>query len=407
MAAVSSIENPRTPHEQRIAATQFVDQFKQRADCLEYMNFVIMGDAPEHTIVVKFFCLKVLEDWIFLWWNKVDANEQGRMRAGILNLLQNVDHFKESRAIRTKIAKLVSEVGKRQFPQHWPSFIEDLVSFWNTGPESKSEYLVEDCIDTDFNTSLPTQRRQDIIQGITQYMEPLLSFSYTYLFKCVEVVVSYSQISTSTVIQSALLAKTVLQFLKVLLYLAKPIDFYNESYNIIEACVSMLSNITLFPTDSSGNALSTELNTSLIELQQSVGDLLEGLVDHKLPWESFKFFLSQLPKAVTHTCNQLQPPVYHCGRGNVSLEAVLKLYCTLTNTMFTMINNGNIHISHKSFSQDISNEQELCVYVQTLASLSTHLFREQSLRHIPWMKEAAMHIMKCTYVNMLISWLVG
>lgn len=88
---------------------------------------------------MKFFCLKVYEDCLGLLWNKVNDNKRFAMRNGVLILLRNSHKFHDCKPIRVKIAKLVSEVAKRQFPQQWPDFFTDVITTWSTGPASLSE----------------------------------------------------------------------------------------------------------------------------------------------------------------------------------------------------------------------------------------------------------------------------
>ena len=91
-----------------------------------------------HTPTIKFFCLKVLEDWVSLFWNKLSIDDHIQIRKRILDLLLVIEQFSE-KAIRTKISKLITEIAKRQYPQHWPTFIEDIVKCWQEGSYFKSE----------------------------------------------------------------------------------------------------------------------------------------------------------------------------------------------------------------------------------------------------------------------------
>lgn len=73
---------------------------------------------------------------------------------------------------------VIANIAERQFPQQWSSFIERLVPYWIENPSSSigrvlvsmraMEYILSDCFDPDFNSDLPSQRRQDIIAGLRE-----------------------------------------------------------------------------------------------------------------------------------------------------------------------------------------------------------------------------------------------
>jgi hypothetical protein len=107
-----------------------------------------------------------------------------------------------------RLAKLIVEIAKREFPQQWPNFFEEIVEMhWADNVVSKSkvsssssyrmcinyvatfqiclmvfQFLAEDCVDADFNSSLPLKRRDEIIAGMQEGMQPLLTFTYNWLF---------------------------------------------------------------------------------------------------------------------------------------------------------------------------------------------------------------------------------
>lgn len=99
------------------------------------------------------------------------------------------------------------EIAKREFPQQWPTFFQEIVEvYWADNIASKSkvdasffddngkmhddylqiclmvfQFLSEDCVDADFNSSLPLKRRDEIIAGMQEGMQPLLTFTFNWL----------------------------------------------------------------------------------------------------------------------------------------------------------------------------------------------------------------------------------
>ena len=47
------------------------------------------------------------------------------------------------------------------------------------------DFIVPNCIDTDFSSALPTLRRQDILSGIKLQLNPLLVTSYNCLYQSI------------------------------------------------------------------------------------------------------------------------------------------------------------------------------------------------------------------------------
>lgn len=46
------------------------------------------------------------------------------------------------------------------------------------------EFVVEDCVDADFNSSLTASRRNDILTTLKEKQEPLIQYTFTYISQC-------------------------------------------------------------------------------------------------------------------------------------------------------------------------------------------------------------------------------
>jgi len=92
---------------------------------------------------VRFISVKLIEDWIKLWWNKINEQRRIAVKEMIKNLHIGADKFESSRPIRNKISNLISEIAKRLFPQCWTTFFIDIVGIWAQGSPPVSEVLLE------------------------------------------------------------------------------------------------------------------------------------------------------------------------------------------------------------------------------------------------------------------------
>jgi hypothetical protein len=176
--------------------------------------------------VVQFLCLKIMEDWIFLRWNEIGRDEKLFIRSGVMKLLENQSIYEKLPAARTKLAKIIVEIAKRDFPQEWPTFLEEIIQHWaqDVLPKSKVspppplspsdvsqiclmvfQFLSEDAIDPDFNSSLPSKRKEEIIGGMQSALPALLSFCYGWFCRIVQWQQELCANSSSSVQSSLLL----------------------------------------------------------------------------------------------------------------------------------------------------------------------------------------------------------
>lgn len=109
---------------------------------------------------------------------------------GTLSILEEENHIKDV------LSRIVVEMIKREWPQHWPDMLMELDTLSRQG-ETQRELvmfillrLAEDVVT--FQT-LPTQRRRDIQQTLTQNMERILNFLLSTLQENVN---KYQQMKT-------------------------------------------------------------------------------------------------------------------------------------------------------------------------------------------------------------------
>ena len=185
-----------TTKEQRALVELFLSQLKEDRRCLEIMVHFLTTQTEYHDDFIRMMSLTILNDWLKIWWNKITDQEKAALRNTVVMLVKGSVGKSTVKGLWTKLAVMISNIAVRQFPQQWPTFLNDMASLClpSTADPSRFgeqeialmsiEYLASDSIDTDYCNSLPLERRQDILAGFRENLPHLLSFAYTMLVDC-------------------------------------------------------------------------------------------------------------------------------------------------------------------------------------------------------------------------------
>ena len=184
-----------TTKEQRAQVDHFLAQLKEDRRCLEIMTHVLTVQSENHDDYIRMMSLTILNDWLKIWWNKLSESDHAAIRNTVLMLLSGPVGKSPVKGLWTKLSVMISNIAVRQYPQMWPSFLDDMVSMCVSSSTTRTfgeqeiaimviEFTASDCIDNDYCNSLPIQRRQDILAGFRKKLPDLLRFSYTYLIEC-------------------------------------------------------------------------------------------------------------------------------------------------------------------------------------------------------------------------------
>ena len=191
LAAINATLDSATKKNDRESAQQYLQDLKGQEVCLEMMMHILTTDGPEHNDWNRQLALSIIDDWLKGWWNRIPEEAQLFIRQQCVKLLASTA-LGNSRGLRTKLAVILCNIAERQYPQQWPSFLDDVLSLWeNTSQPAQREicvmtleFLIQDCVDGDFNTSLPSLRRQDILTGLRERLSALLRTTYGFLVQC-------------------------------------------------------------------------------------------------------------------------------------------------------------------------------------------------------------------------------
>ncbi|XP_015276977.1 PREDICTED: exportin-5 [Gekko japonicus] len=177
--AVTVMMDPASTQRYRLEALKFCEEFKEK--CPKCVPCGLKLSEKTQTAIVRHFGLQILEHVVKFRWNSMARLEKVYLKNNVMGLIssgtQNI--LEEESHIKDVLSRIVVEMIKREWPQHWPDMLKELDTLSKQG-ETQTELvmfillrLAEDVVT--FHT-LPTQRRRDIQQTLTQNMEKIFSF---------------------------------------------------------------------------------------------------------------------------------------------------------------------------------------------------------------------------------------
>ncbi|XP_036402573.1 exportin-5 [Megalops cyprinoides] len=187
--AVNVMMDAESSQRYRLEALKFCEEFKEK--CPFCVPCGLQLAEKSQTAVVRHFGLQILEHVIKFRWNNMPQQEKVHLKNCAMGLLSNGTYpiLEEESHIKDVLSRIVVEMIKREWPQHWPDMLTELETLTNLG-EAQTELvmlillrLAEDVVT--FQT-LPTQRRRDIQQTLTQNMDSIFSFLLTILQRNVD-----------------------------------------------------------------------------------------------------------------------------------------------------------------------------------------------------------------------------
>ncbi|XP_051816047.1 exportin-5 [Acanthochromis polyacanthus] len=182
--AVNVMMDAETSQIYRLEALKFCEEFKETSSFCVPCGLQLADKAQP--AVVRHFGLQILEHVIKFRWNNMQQQEKVQLKECSMQLLTNGTRsiLEEESHIKDALSRIVVEMIKREWPQNWPDMLTEMEALTSQG-EAQTELvmlillrLAEDVVT--FQT-LPTQRRRDIQQTLTQKMENIFSFMMAIL----------------------------------------------------------------------------------------------------------------------------------------------------------------------------------------------------------------------------------
>jgi hypothetical protein len=87
IGAMNASLSSMTTKEQRQQVDSFLSRLKEEKMCLEIMIHILTVESPNHNDFIRMLSLTILNDWLKIWWNKINENEQTAIRNNVFLLL--------------------------------------------------------------------------------------------------------------------------------------------------------------------------------------------------------------------------------------------------------------------------------------------------------------------------------
>ncbi|XP_026536763.1 exportin-5 isoform X2 [Notechis scutatus] len=177
--AVTAMMDPASTQRYRLEALKFCEEFKEKSPVCVPCGLKLAEKSQ--TAIVRHFGLQILEHVVKFQWNTMGRLEKVFLKNNVMALISNGTQniLEEESHIKDVLSRIVVEMIKREWPQHWPDMLKELDTLSEEG-ETQTELvmfillrLAEDVVT--FQT-LPAQRRRDIQQTLSQNMEKIFSF---------------------------------------------------------------------------------------------------------------------------------------------------------------------------------------------------------------------------------------
>ena len=172
-AAINVIADARSAHDARTRATALVEEYKIKYPALDQLGLSLATphaetDPPKEPYI-RFVGLQLVEHYVLSRWNGLSDADKEAFKTGIVPQLFSVTLpvGAEQMYIFEKVAKIISDVAMREWPQRWTSLTDDLVAAAGMGSQHALVTLVvlrtlAENVQT-YNDDLPTARKNDLV----------------------------------------------------------------------------------------------------------------------------------------------------------------------------------------------------------------------------------------------------
>lgn len=126
--AVDLTMNPSMPQEKRHEAYRLCDSFKNefplcvQCQCALYFT----SDNAPYTDIVRHFGLQLMEHCIKFRWYQMGQEDKLLIKNTIMSLVNSASPALQINYLKDALARVVVEMIKREWPQHWPGMLNEL-----------------------------------------------------------------------------------------------------------------------------------------------------------------------------------------------------------------------------------------------------------------------------------------
>ncbi|KJE92925.1 hypothetical protein CAOG_03807 [Capsaspora owczarzaki ATCC 30864] len=169
----------------------FIEDFKANHPAAHLLAAqLVRSDCDVHAVAtdpmlvdqVRQFGLHTLEECVRSRWNSYDTSLKDEFKTGVLELLATGMRsiLNEPLYIKEKLAQVIVELAKRDWPQRWPTFFDELPELSKIGPFQTLvtlmilRTLAQDTME--FNDDLPLDRKRDLHNGMAAAMDNIFPY---------------------------------------------------------------------------------------------------------------------------------------------------------------------------------------------------------------------------------------
>eukprot|EP00043_Microstomoeca_roanoka_P007734 m.74794 g.74794 ORF g.74794 m.74794 type:complete len:1091 (+) comp13950_c3_seq3:137-3409(+) len=262
--------------EQKLAE-QIMKQFQDHPDAWLRVSQVLQESQYINT---KYFALNILKNVIATRWKLLPEDQTEGIQNFIVSMTidasQSFESLHEHRVLLSKLNAVLVQILKQRWPQHWPSFITDIV-----GASRTSEPLCQNNLEILklLSEEIFDYSKGQIVQVKAQHLKDALCQEFGPIYELCEFV--FQEASEPTVINQAL--QTMLRFLSWI-----PIGYVFET-NLIEILVTRFLSVPVFRNSTleclaeiaalPGESSSDLPEDDLVTIRQKQLELLRGVLE--------------------------------------------------------------------------------------------------------------------------------
>ncbi|XP_013773403.1 exportin-5-like [Limulus polyphemus] len=179
VSAIDIHMNPYVSQNEREEAYKICEDFKENSPLCVQCGLQLTNKG--YSSVVRHFGLQLIEHVIKFKWNGMTQEEKVFIKDSAMQLLATgTEHILvEHSHIKFALSRIIVEMVKREWPQHWPSFLQEMYELSAIGETQKELVLLiflrlaEDIVAFQ---SIQNQRRRQIYQAMTLDLNNIITF---------------------------------------------------------------------------------------------------------------------------------------------------------------------------------------------------------------------------------------
>ncbi|KAK1338368.1 hypothetical protein QTO34_001484 [Cnephaeus nilssonii] len=134
--AVTVMMDPSSTQRYRLEALKFCEEFKEK--CPVCVPCGLRLAEKTQIAIVRHFGLQILEHVVKFRWNSMSRLEKVYLKNSVMELIENgtLNILEEENHIKDVLSRIVVEMIKREWPQHWPDMLIELDTLSKQGAQA-------------------------------------------------------------------------------------------------------------------------------------------------------------------------------------------------------------------------------------------------------------------------------